>query len=651
MRSPSLRCWTALICAAASCLPLAAAQGPDPLPPEGAAAAERPPSVVFYLMDTCRDDRLSYRGYERPTTPFLEWLAERAVVFESCYAQAAWTKPSMASMLSSQYPSTTGIYKLDQRLDDRFQTWPEQLQEHGWFTAGFSTNIVMGGLLSNYAQGFDHFVESTGINQGDPIRFASGSAAKLNEEVFAWMDRGRGQWPMLLYLHSVDPHEEYEPEPQYLEEFADPARHEQFREEWRELLASRPPIPGLYVTQDNFDRTGIDAASFIEHASDCYDADILANDDQMQLLWDRLQQDGWGEDFVFVFTSDHGEEFFDHGGTCHGYSLYDEMVRVPLMIYAPGLVEGGQRIAAPVRSLDLYPTLCELLGVEAPAGLQGRSLVPLMRGEATAATEIYSQHREDPVVRLMGQGSGVMTSLRAGKWKFILNELSSQMIEKPRFELYDLEADPRERRNLAGEHPELVREFEAKVLAFQAAHPTPEQRPAAQAEEEMDEAVLEELRELGYIGEEEEEEEPAPDLWPALKEGDLEQVRGLLDAGADPNQREAVLGTTPLFSAAAAGDLELLKLLLARGAELDGLNLDGTSALIGAAFLGRVDTARHLIEQGADRAVVNTNGDDARKATTHPWEITSLVMQMLGLDFAQEAVERGRRGVLELLEP
>ena len=312
---------------------------------------DRPRSVAFYLMDTARRDRLGYDGYERETTPFLDWLAERSVVFDACYVQGDWTKPSMAALLTSQYPSTTGVYKMNHRLPDRFQTWPEALQKNGVYTAGFSSNIVMGGTLSNYAQGFDHFVESTFINQGDAIRFASGSARKLNDHVLPWL-KTNAEWPLLLYVHSVDPHEEYEPESSYLARFADPDRHEQFRNEWNILLKSRPPIPGLYVTQDNFDRTNLDSTSFIRHASNLYDADIQANDDQLQVLWDALQADGWGEDMIFVFTSDHGEEFFDHGGTCHGYSLYDEMTRVPLLIYAPGLLPAGQRIDTPVRSID-----------------------------------------------------------------------------------------------------------------------------------------------------------------------------------------------------------------------------------------------------------------------------------------------------------
>ncbi len=206
-------------------------------------AGERPRSVLFYLVDTCRNDRMGFTGYGRETTPFLEWIAERAVTFDACYAQAPWTKPSMASILTSRYPSSTGVYKMTQRLPQKFETLPEVLRENGLYTAGFSANIVMGNYMSDFAQGFDHFVESLDINFGDPIRFASGSAKRINEKAFPWLD-ANDHWPMFLYLHSVDPHEEYEPEPEYLARFAKPERHPRYREEWQKLLKSRPPIPG-----------------------------------------------------------------------------------------------------------------------------------------------------------------------------------------------------------------------------------------------------------------------------------------------------------------------------------------------------------------------------------------------------------------------
>lgn len=624
-----------LLLCAALCSAAAAQDGSTGSP-------DRPRSVAFYLVDTCRHDRMSYVGYERATTPFLEWLAERSVVFEACYSQAAWTKPSMASMLSSQYPSTTGVYKMMQRLPESFLTWPEVLQASGMYTAGFSANIVMGNTLSNFAQGFDHFVESTQINHADPIRFASGSARKLNRRAFAWLDR-TDHWPMLLYMHSVDPHEEYEPEGEYLKQFADPGRHERFREEWKQLLRSRPPIPGLFVTQDNFDRTRIDAASFIEHGSNLYDADVRANDDQMKLLWNKLKEDGWGDDFIFVFTSDHGEEFFDHGGTSHGYSLYDEMIRVPLMIYAPGLLPAGKRISTPVRSLDIYPTLCDLLGIDIPDGLEGESLVPLARGEAKRKDlAIISEHREDPIVRTMGQGSGVLVSVQRGKWKFILNQTSSQLIEKPRFELFDLGADPGETRNVADQHPDLVSDFESEVVDFISEH-----RKDASAEDwkSMDPEVLAQLRALGYIGDDEEAPaggqgagqttgqnsgitgitgkgagekpggsrvskglDPTAELFAAIAAGDKAAVERCIDRGASLKAWDPNTGWTPLSAAVFLGRDSIARLLLDKGAKVHKRNRDMGTTLHGAAVLGATAIVRLLVEHGADVDARDANG-------------------------------------------
>ena len=585
---------------------------------------------------------MSFDGYERKTTPFLEFLAERAVVFENCSSPAPWTKPSMASILTSQYPATTGVYRVQHRLPDAFVTWPEVLQKHGLYTAGFSANIVMGNSLSNFAQGFDHFVESTMINRADPIRFASGSARKINEHVFGWLD-ATDHWPMLLYLHSVDPHEEYEPEPEYRDRFADPERHPRFREEWGKLLESRPPIPGLYVTQDNFDRTGIDAASFIEHASNLYDADLLANDDQLRLLGEKLVEDGWSEDFILVITSDHGEEFFEHGGTSHGYSLYEEMLRVPLMIYAPGLLPAGKRIDTPVRSLDLYPTLCELLGIEVPAGLQGRSLVPLIHGaEAPAAIKIFSEHRADPLLHRIGHSPGSMVSVRTERWKLIVNEDGSQLLDKPAHELYDLLVDPGERHDVSAMHPEVVQPLEAEIANFNAAHRRtgPESEAGA-----IDPETLAQLRALGYVGDDDQE----VTLWAAIASGDAGRVRRVLDGGADPEERDETTGVTPLAMAAMRGDLELAKLFLEHQAGVNTRNPDGSTPLHGAAFLGHPDLLGLLLDAGADPRAVNENGDSVLAVTEVPWNITEFLAMILQIPVQRGEVEAGRRECAERL--
>ena len=424
-------------------------------------------NVLFYVIDTCRADHLSVYGYPRPTTPFLEALAARGTVFESCTSQGAWTKPAMAALLTSRMPSQLGIYGMFQRLGDEHVLLPEALAAAGWATAGFSANPLMG-ELSNYVQGFQHFTESRAVNGADPIRFASGSAAKLNRHVFTWLD-ANDPAATFLYVHSVDPHEEYQPEREFLERFADPERDPGYRREWAALLATRPDVPGNRLVDWNFERAGVEPGPFVAHGRDLYDADIAANDAQIERLWERLQARGWGDDFVLIVTSDHGEEFYEHGGTSHGYSLYEELVRVPLIVVAPGLVPAGLRVSAPVRSIDVYPTLLDLLGVAAPPGLVGRSLVPLMRGEEGAApTPVVSELTEDPLGRMAGSGSGIALSLRSGSWKLVANYRAPEHQEKPAHELYDLAVDPGERRDVAAEHPELVVRMDGELAEWVA---------------------------------------------------------------------------------------------------------------------------------------------------------------------------------------
>ena len=491
--------------------------------PCGAAQDEvRPRSVLFYLVDTCRADRLSAYGAERETTPFLEEIAAKGVVFEQCRSQAPWTKPSVASMLTSRYPGELGIYMLFHTLDDAHVTLTEAIAGAGYFAAGFAANPLMG-AFSNYDQGFEFFVESIAINKGDPINFASGSAAKLNAKIGPWLKKD-DSWPVFLYVHSVDPHEEYEPAPEYLKKFADPQDTKRYRDEWKRLLKSRPPVPGNHLTPANFERTGIDPHWFIEQGKKLYDADVLANDAEIEQLWSMLQEDGWGEDVVLVLTSDHGEEFFEHGGTSHGYSLYDELVRVPLILYAPGLLPEGLRISNPVRLLDIYPTLCDLLEIDVPAGLQGRSLMPLIHGAADwRDLPVMSEKTEDPGGRRARSGMGVGMSIIDEGWKLICNLRSADGRNLPRYELFDLSSDPGEQHNLAGVHPERVVQMDGVLMEWSARNLGLAQAGST-AIEEVDPEVLAQLRALGYLGDDEEEIEASPDalspLARALLEGD-----------------------------------------------------------------------------------------------------------------------------------
>ncbi|MFG0317743.1 MAG: sulfatase, partial [Planctomycetota bacterium JB042] len=461
----------------------------------------RPRNVLFYLVDTCRADRMSLYGHARETTPFLAKLAARSVVFDRCYAQAPWTKPSMASILTSRPPPEHGVVTLFGRLADEMVTFPEVLHESGFATAGFSANPIMG-RWSHFTQGFEWFTESGEVNRADPIHHASGSAKALNEHVFRWLDRREDDGrPVFLYVHSVDPHEEYEPAEPFRSAFADPERDDPYRDEWKALLATRPGIPGNHVTASNFAEAGVEVEPFIAHGRDLYDADVRANDHEIERLFERCRE-AWGDDFVFVLTSDHGEEFYEHGGTSHGYSLYDEMIHVPLLIHAPGLLPEATRVRSPVRSIDVYPTLLDLVGLggAGPDDLRGRSLLPLVEDPRSWTDEpAFAEKVEDEAARVLHEGAGIAVSIVRGKWKLVVNLRSPSFFDLPPLELYDLSADPAEQRNLADDHAAVARELRDEALRWSATHVGHRVGADDLDPEDLPEELLAELRALGYL--------------------------------------------------------------------------------------------------------------------------------------------------------
>jgi arylsulfatase A-like enzyme len=477
-----------------------AVQAQEPAPKPEAAR----PSVLFWLIDTCRADHLSLYGHERATTPFLERLGQEGVVFERCYSQAPWTKPSMSSILTSQYPSRHGSTQLLQPLLDSFVTLPEVLGAAGWTTAGFSANPVMGSF-TNLDQGFASFRDSWTMIQGEsPMDYASGSAAKIVPHAFEWLAKNERR-PFFLYMHSLDPHEWYAPAEEFKAKFADPAGEPQFRADWDKLMAAHEDIVNT-CTQKTFETAGVEVGPFIDYAERLYDADILANDSAIEPLFERLR----AENVLVIVTADHGTEFFEHGATSLGHSLYDEMIHVPLVFWAPGRLPAGLRLREPVRSVDIYPTLLELLGVAVPPDLAGASLVPWIRaGKAAEARTVFADNVEERTTEQFGGSprstgtNGESFAVIRWPWKLILHQKARLGLTLPRHELFHLERDPQETKNEAAAQPELVQALEDLILAHvdeggAAELPLP-------PEAELDPEARKALEGLGYLGDDEDD--------------------------------------------------------------------------------------------------------------------------------------------------
>ncbi len=315
-----------------------------------APAEEARPSIVLYLVDTLRADRLATYGYERQTDPRLQAIAEEGVVFESVMASSNWTRPATSSLLTSLDPITHGNNSHLNRVSSHVETLAERLAEHGYLTTSFVTNF--------------NASEWAGLEQGmdiwhDPPAYGAVHAADsltsrlIGGPIRAFLEEHKDE-QVFVYAHSGDPHVPYDPPASFVAELAQGPAGPQF--------ASMPPDVLGNATR--------------------YDAEILFNDREIGLIDDTLEATGRKQNTVFAFVSDHGEGFGEHGAFEHRRTLYEEELHVPWVLRWPESVPSAQRRQEAVSQVDLAPTLLGLVGGSIPDSWQGRDLSEALRAGA-----------------------------------------------------------------------------------------------------------------------------------------------------------------------------------------------------------------------------------------------------------------------------
>jgi arylsulfatase A-like enzyme len=458
---------------------------------ETAAFRDRP-NVVLISLDTLRADHLGCYGYSRrDTSPAIDGMAAEGVRFAAAYAQAPWTTPSHASMLTGLYPSRHGVNQVVQmvkaHLDSQAPlrvlprsapTLAARLRDAGYATAAFTGGATVSARLG-FAQGFDLFRED----------FADVARADYGA-LLSWLRsrapraRGPESSPFFLFVHTFEVHAPYTHAG-----FAtlSPAEGEGLKA----LL--RPPRIEADAFGAALARQGLARA---EVTSALYDGDIRSADQFVgQLLQDLEILDLDGETLV-VLTSDHGEEFGDHDPArvynAHGDTLYEEMIHVPLIMRFKGRLPAGRVVRRPVRSIDILPTVLAVAGLAPPGDVDGRSLAGFWSGRPLA---------DAPVLAEATNGPAELALLRRGGLKYMAladrpSGAESRLVS-PGEQLYDLARDPGERRNLAGARPRaatlLRRELEAMLAAARRGR-----RPPTLATQ-PDPELREQLRSLGYI--------------------------------------------------------------------------------------------------------------------------------------------------------
>ena len=366
------------------------------------------PSVVWIVVDTLRADHLESYGYERETSPALRPLVDQGVLFERAFTPQPMTTPAIASMFSGLYPARHGVRELYVLLHDDNATTAEAFAAAGYDTAAFVSSFVMVRDFSNLGQGFaayDDFVTDRELYRNNYERKAADTLARAS----AWLQDREGDEPFFLFLHLIDPHGPYAPPDGYAERF----RSQEVVE-----ITGNIPLPNK-----------IPGVKDLNRYRDLYDGEVAYATDQLGVFLRHLREKDLFDDTLIVFTADHGESMGEHGLYFrHGDDVFQENLHVPLIVKPPrGRGAGPARVADNVSLVDLHPTVLELAGLPVRPGLDGRSLAPLVRGEAPAPAEVFAWARTHV--------GGVVS----GRTKTIAGE-------KPRADVlsYDLASDPRE---------------------------------------------------------------------------------------------------------------------------------------------------------------------------------------------------------------
>ncbi|HEU4565470.1 MAG TPA: sulfatase, partial [Gemmatimonadaceae bacterium] len=405
------------------------------------------------ILDTVRAASLSLYGYAQPTTPKLARWAARGVVFEQAMAPAPWTLPSHGTLFTGRWPHELSAGWLTP-LDGRWPTLAERFAARGYRTAGFVANLQYATYEHGLARGFQRYEDyplslsqvllssalgRTLINAKTPRRLIGTdehlnrkSAAELRGDFLHWMGDGAEGRPYFAFLNFYDAHEPYLPPDEYFRRFAghDRANH-------------LSPLRRYALGQRRAKATAADIA--LERAA--YDGSIAYLDDQLDALFSELERRGVMANTLVVITSDHGEEFAEHGVFYHGHTLYMPALHVPLIMWMKGRVPAGERIARPVSLRDVAATVLDLAGRRGEAGAAGTSLAVLWGAHGDSAGAPVS-----PVV------SEVQRGIRLPDWyPAAHDDLRSIVADDRHFidgpkgkgALYDFRADPWEQRDLS----------------------------------------------------------------------------------------------------------------------------------------------------------------------------------------------------------
>lgn len=440
-------------------------------PPDAAPTPEPARNVVVLLIDTLRASKLRpYNAESRVQTPVLDRVAREGVLFEAAQSPENWTKPSCASVLTGLTPMTHGAKTSEARLSQNAEMVSEVFDQAGFATGSFIAN----GYVSDhfgFDQGWDsytNFIRDGGSTEAENVFDSAGDFIEQHRD-----ER------FFVYVQTIDPHVPYDPPADYLRRYDD-----------REYTGQVQPRRTPELLEDAKQGRVSFNASDRRRLEALHDAEISYHDYHLGQFLQRLESLGVADDTLFVITSDHGEEFLDHGSYGHGHSIFQELLGVPLIFHHPGRLPQGRRVSHAVSTMNIAPTILALTGVNGLSRAEGRSLVPDLLGQVVPGPQVAFSDFQD-----------IRRVARAGRYKLVVRaNLSSVM--------FDLEADPGETQERdVSDFPVAGRYARVMLGQFLGAQNRGQWLRARQdevqsleaGEAEMDEVTRAQLRALGYV--------------------------------------------------------------------------------------------------------------------------------------------------------
>lgn len=390
--------------------------------PSNTAASQPARNVIVLLIDTQRADHIhAWNPQTRVRTPVLDRFAQEGALFEAAQSPENWTKPSVASVLTSLYPMTHGAKTDDARLPASAVMVSEIYKEAGFATASFIANGYVSDRFG-FDQGWDHYTNY--IRETRDTR-----AQTLFHDAGDWIEQHKNE-RFFVYVQTIDPHVPYDPADEYLRMYDTSDYSGQVTPRLTADLLEKAKRNPPEVTFNEADRARLTAL---------YDGEVSYHDHEFGEFLTRLRTLGVLDNTIVVITSDHGEELNDHGSWGHGHTVYQELLHVPLAFRYPGGIRAGQRLPQTVSTIDIVPTILEMTGVPVHQSAEGQTLRPDLRGEVAPGPSVaFSDFLDDRRV------------VRAGRWKLIMRGTNTTF--------FDLQADPGELRELDGAaHPIAIR--------------------------------------------------------------------------------------------------------------------------------------------------------------------------------------------------